>query len=404
MTNLRDKLQALGFSNEKPIDNQIQNKLIKENAHSNGQIYKITETFPIPFLHGDLLFDQNVPLDIIGEWIKSTDLSLLNVKDAIFIDTETTGLSGGTGTFAFMIGAGLYREDHFEVHQYFLPDPDDEDIFLDEIRQLLQPFSILVTFNGKSFDLPLLQTRFILNQIQINLEEKTHIDLLHLARRIWKARLESCSLSELEKQILHVIRERDEVPGYLIPETYFNYLKSKEFSVMDGVFYHNRIDILSLAALFQLVGKTISQPGCYPLNTIDRASIAKLHHDLGHWEIASELYSQSISEEMPQTLLINALMRNAEIFKKQGKILEAIELWERAAKNGSLEAHLELAKVFEHTIKNYHDALEWANKAFNLCSTLPLPLWKRREWLREISHRIERLEQKIARKDRTHGD
>jgi tetratricopeptide (TPR) repeat protein len=270
-----------------------------------------------------------------------------------------------------MVGIGVHREGQFQIHQLFLPDPVEEYRLLDEIQNLLEPYQVIVTFNGKSFDLPLLQTRFILNRMETRIGEKVHIDLLHLARR------------------------------YLIPETYFNYLKLRDFSLLDGVFYHNRVDILSLAALFHFIGRVLSQPQESPLHSMDLASIARLYHDLGHWDTASELYAQSISDNMPQDFLVKTLLKNADLHKKQWNTSEAIELWKKAADYGNLEAHLELAKIYEHTLRQLDAALEWANRAFHVCNALPLPAWKRREWLHEINHRIERLEEKKRKEN--HG-
>lgn len=406
MTNLREKLQSLGYKKSNGPSKSETNVLTDSHGQTGqvndstfqDRLYKVIQSYPLPYPHGEVLIEDSAPLGMIGEWAKTPQISALTLSDVVFIDTETSGLVGGTGSFAFMAGIGLYKEKRFEVHQIFLPEPVDEFAFLEEIHRILSPFPVIVTFNGKSFDLPLLQTRFILNRMQTIPEEKNHIDLLHLARRFWRERLESCSLSELEKQILHVQREEQEVPGYLIPEIYFRYLKTKDFSLLNGVFYHNRVDILSLAALFQFMSRVLSQPEIFPLHSMDLASIARLYHDMGYWDMASHLYSQALSEEMPQDILIKTFLRNAEIHKKKGNLPEAIELWKKAAEYGNLEAHLELAKIYEHTLKNLEVALEWANRAYSLCNTLPLPLWKRKEWLREISHRIQRLEQK-KRKD-----
>lgn len=402
MANLREKLHSLGYKNEnlsqKPEGNIFIDKKDgqrEENLiQSSSKVYTFVHSVPLPFLHGDVLIEPSFSFGILSEWVKAPEISTLDLHDVAFVDTETSGLVGGTGTFAFMVGIGVHREGQFQVYQFFLPDPVEEYRLLDEILNFLEPYRVIVTFNGKSFDLPLLQTRVILNRMENRMGEKIHIDLLHLARRFWKARLESCSLSELEKQILHITREQEEIPGYLIPETYFNYLKLRDFSLLDGVFYHNRVDILSLAALLHFMGRVLSQPQESPLHSIDLASIARLYHDLGHWETASELYAQSISEDMPPDFLVKTLLKHAEIHKKQGNTPEAIALWKKAADYGNLEAHLELAKIYEHTLRQLDAALEWANRAFHLCSTLPVPTWKRKEWLHEISHRIERLEEK----------
>ncbi len=409
MANLREKLQSLGYKKETLSQKSESDSFLGKRDHSgeesfsqsSNKVFTFVHSVHLPFWHGDVLLDHAFSFGILSEWVKAPEIYSLDLSDVAFVDTETSGLVGGTGTFAFMVGIGVYREGQFQVHQVFLPDPVEEYSLLEEIYKFLEPYRVIVTFNGKSFDIPLLKTRFILNRMEPKIDEKVHIDLLHLARRFWKARLESCSLSELEKQILHITREQEEIPGYLIPETYFNYLKLRDFSLLDGVFYHNRVDILSLAALFHFMGRVLSQPQESPLPSIDVASIARLYHDLGHLNTASELYAQSISGDMPPEIMIKTLLKHAEIHKKQGNTSEAIALWKQAADYGSLEAHLELAKLYEHALKQFDSALEWANRAFQLCSELPLPAWKRREWLHEISHRIERLEEKKRKEN--HG-
>jgi len=169
-------------------------------------------------------------------------------RRALFLDTETNGLSGGTGTFAFLVGVGFIEDDTFVVQQFFLRHPGEEPAMLTALVPLLERFDTFVTFNGKSFDIPLLETRFVLARRPLDLRRRPHFDLLHPARRIWRWRLTQCDLGTLERQVLGVRRAAEDVPGWLVPRYYNEYLRTGNAAPLRGVFYHNRQDIVALAS------------------------------------------------------------------------------------------------------------------------------------------------------------
>ena len=177
----------------------------------------------------------------------------------IFLDTETTGLVGGSGTLAFLTGVGWISSQGFELQQFFLRDHGEESAALQSLASLLEAFDVLVTYNGKSFDIPLLETRYRLNRLPSPFSRLRHIDLLHSARRLWRLALESCRLKELEARILGVERQGD-VDGALIPDLYFQFLRTKNLDPLQPVFYHNAIDVLSLACLTAVVPVAIGDP------------------------------------------------------------------------------------------------------------------------------------------------
>ena len=165
-------------------------------------------------------------------------------EDVLFLDTETTGLSGGVGTVAFQIGVGYFTHSGFVVEQYLIHDYPEEAAMLQTLNALMQRFTVLCTFNGRTFDVPLLKSRFLMNRIAHPNFPEAHADVLYPARRLWKLRLKSCTLGHLEEQLLQVHRE-DDLPGALVPQTYFQYLKDGNFDPLQSFLDHNKQDIVT---------------------------------------------------------------------------------------------------------------------------------------------------------------
>jgi hypothetical protein len=192
----------------------------------------------------------------------------LGARDGLYFDVETTGLAGGTGTLVFLVGVGRFLDDSFEVRQFFLPGPADEPTMLDLLGEELQARPcFLVSYNGRCFDAPLLQTRFMLQRRRLPLDRWPHLDLLYASRSLYRVRLPNCSLSTVESLALDVTRSGADVPGALIPEMYFDYLRSGAYEPLARVFYHNLHDILSLATLGGTVAAALEgRPGGHPLD------------------------------------------------------------------------------------------------------------------------------------------
>jgi uncharacterized protein YprB with RNaseH-like and TPR domain len=170
--------------------------------------------------------------------------------NVVFLDLETTGLSGGTGTYAFLCGLGVTSGDSFKVIQYFLKSPAYEDQWLASVDSDIPAGATLATYNGRTFDVPMLLTRHVMKRSRPHWESSPHIDLLQISRRLYRGYLESCSLGSVEKNILGVKRSGVDVPGALIPGLYLQYLHLMDASFLKGVFYHNELDIVSLASLY----------------------------------------------------------------------------------------------------------------------------------------------------------
>lgn len=180
-----------------------------------------------------------------------------DVRRMVFWDTETTGL-GGPGTYVFLVGLGYLEDDTFVVRQHFIRSPDEERAMLHEIAASLPKWPTMTTFNGVSFDLPLLRARMKAHDVKMDLSDVLHCDLLYGARRLWQRRLPNCRLQTLEEHILDFRRQGD-VPSAEVPSMYFDYLKSGDLSSLEGVFHHNVLDIISLAGLMVAMHEQIAE-------------------------------------------------------------------------------------------------------------------------------------------------
>ncbi len=197
--------------------------------------------------------------------------------EMVFVDAETTGLSAASGTVAFLVGVGLVAENGFRVHQFFLPDYPDEPAQLDLISELVVGRSTVVSFNGKSFDMPLLETRYRMQKLETPFAQMLHIDLLHVCRRFWKGRFDDNTLQTLERELLGVYR-LDDTPGYLIPQLYFDYLATGNAQPLAGVLLHNRLDIVTLLFLLDSVERYLGEAEQRDFySPVDALRIAKHH-------------------------------------------------------------------------------------------------------------------------------
>ncbi len=285
----------------------------------------------------------------------------LPAEDAVFIDTETTGLAGGTGTVAFLVGTGHVADDHFVVRQYCMRDYPEEGALLHALREDVGD-APLVSFNGRCFDWPLLVTRFRMHHMDA--PPRAHLDLLPPSRRIWARTLHSHSLAALERHVLSLERGED-LPGWRIPAAYFDYLRTGHADLIAMAFRHNEIDVVSMLALFAQVGRTLADPVRRVSSPGDQLGTARLLLDLGQPELARECLQAGIdagddAEGVPLKRLLGKLCRRA------GDDDEALAHWKSVAISGNgfdPEAYEQVAKIYEHRLKQFEDALEWTQAA-----------------------------------------
>jgi uncharacterized protein len=280
-----------------------------------------------------------------------------------FLDTETTGLAGGTGTCAFLVGVGRITPEGFRVRQFFMRDHGEEASLLDALSRHLAPFRVLITYNGRAYDQPLLETRYRLNRARPPFSALDHLDLLHGARRLWKLRFDSCRLVDLETQVLGVERQGD-VPGALIPYVYFEYLRTRHAARMLPVFHHNATDILTLACLTAIVPYAFKDAGSAPLkHGAEMAGIARWLRAAGELDQALGLFRRAVDAGLNDELLFKTLW---DIGMLERKLACPLATWTdlAAAKNPfRVRALEELAKHYEHREKNYTQALDLTRQA-----------------------------------------
>ena len=360
-----------------------------------GEVFVVEQIYPAEYRHGASPLLCSLPLSRISEWANDSRLAEMPLSRFAFLDTETSGLMGGTGTYAFMVGIGRFIEDRFVVRQFFMRDPAEEPALLEAVASFLAPAQALVTFNGKAFDAPLLATRYRLNQIPSPYKSYAHLDLLPLARRLWRDRLESRALKYLEQHILGMTRSVEEVQGYEIPWIYTDYLRTGDARELAGVFYHNAMDVVAMAALLAHVNDVLENPYDGRVeHGLDFVALGKLFEDLGHWEEAARLFEHGLELDLTESDFGVAVKRLSILQKRRGDFNEALRLWEAAAANGHIYAHIEMAKYFEHKCRDVKTALKWTRSALEHVQQADLPAYMRKHWVAEIAHRLERLERK----------
>lgn len=374
-----------------------------KNSNPYGDCYLVEKELAENYLHGDvslasLLRRQAAYLPIVG---KDQRLASIDLSRLLFIDTETTGLSGGTGTCAFLIGVGFFEGSTFKVKQFFMSDFHEEAAMLYEINQLLPRFDCLVSYNGKSFDLPLLVSRNIYQGFQTSLPAVRHFDLLHSVRRLWKHRLRECTLLNAEQHLTHLTRTAEDIPGFLIPQTYFTFLKNKDARPLKPIFYHNQQDIVAMAALLNITLSTIERPIDTCNHPADILAVGRLFESLKRYEDSAALYRDYLSRSDSRLYRKRILFQLAHNFKKLQRWREAAEVWQESLASESFHPlpYIELAKHYEHKERNPEKAQELVQKALSELSILEQltikPEW--REYHKDLRHRAKRLQNKAVR-------
>jgi uncharacterized protein YprB with RNaseH-like and TPR domain len=296
-----------------------------------------------------------------------------------FLDTETTGLAGGAGTYAFLIGVGSIDEEGFRVRQFFMRDFGEEPSLLARLSEYLSQFDVLITYNGKTYDVPLLETRYRMVRSRPPFARLAHLDLLHGARRLWKLRLDSCRLVDLENRILGLEREGD-LPGEMIPYYYFQYLRIRQAFQLVPIFHHNVMDIVSLACLTAVVPFAFRSPQDSPLkHGADVVGVARWLAQADRHEEAAALFRRAIDMGLPDELLFKTMWEIARIEKRLERYEAALAVYTDLAASRNpfrVQAFEELAKHYERRERNYTMALEMTRSALELEETEPM---RRRE-------------------------
>lgn len=357
---------------------------VVENEY--GTYFSIDYVYPLTHQHGrwklgDLLEKEVAHLGLYGN-------DALPFEDALFIDTETTGLHGA-GTIAFMVGVGFFDGNVFVVRQYFVRDFAEETAMLADLARLVGVRPNLVSFNGKTFDIPLLQTRYLMNRLPTSFDDLPHLDLLAPSRKLWRRRLGSVRLANLEEQLLDVPRTQEDVAGYLIPTIYHDYLRSADPRPLKGIFYHNRVDILSMVGLSAEILHLLTAPDqC--AHALDVYSLAKWQVDL-QLPLAEAYLRQAATMECELETWQLILLELGWLLKRADRRKDAVPLWLQVAHttDGDITPHIELAKFYEWHEPDLKQALLWTESAFDLID--PFDITTRAE----LTHRQQRLVRKL---------
>jgi uncharacterized protein YprB with RNaseH-like and TPR domain len=324
-------------------------------------------------------------------------------RHVVFFDIETTGLSGGAGILAFLAGCGWFDETGFRVRQFFLTGPAGERAMLDALADLFSAASLLVTYNGRTFDVPFMEMRWAFHRLGSPTDRVPHMDMLPPARRLWRRREApdegGCSLVALERDVLGVRRTGD-VPSFEIPSRYFHFLRTGDVAAVEPVLEHNRSDIASLAAI---MGHALwlahegpdacREPG-------EQLALGRLYARAGHAERARLAFERA-ADGLDRDVRREALFELAAIYRREARYDEAAEAWEtmlrlrpRAARDDStldrraLEA---LAVHHEHRRKDLDAARRYAEALGRQASG---------RLRREAEHRMKRLDAKRERQTR----
>jgi uncharacterized protein YprB with RNaseH-like and TPR domain len=349
---------------------------------------------------------------------KRTHAALADPTKWLFLDTETTGLGGGTGTYAFLVGLAWWDAGGLQAEQLFMRDFAEEHSILHELAARLAERPVLITFNGKSFDWPLLENRFTLTRAIPTPRLAAHLDLLHPARALWTLRLGSVRLVELERHVLDARRlgwhREDDVVSAMIPEHYFDYLRGGPVGPLAAVVRHNQMDLRGLAALFGKVDMLLASENRRDreVESLDLFGLARFLERRGDSGRAHTACAQALDLGLPAEFRPQARRRLALLAKRRGDHENAALLWRELADEStssardSIDAYEQLAIYHEHRLKDFASAAEFAHLALarlrraraNSLDPYTVALAARAE--QKFLNRIARLEHRMALSNR----
>jgi uncharacterized protein len=320
----------------------------------------------------------------------------------LFLDTETTGLSGGSGTYPFLVGIAWWEGGGLEIEQLFMREYSEERSLLFALRERIAEHPVVVTFNGKTFDWPLLETRYRMSRKISVPTPRAHLDFLHPARHLWRLRLGSVRLSELERHVLGWDRGADLLSG-LIPQIYFDYLRGGPPERLVPVLNHNQLDLRGLAALSNRILSLLSDAETLGQDGLELFGVSRICEKRGEDTRARSLYEKSIASFLPTETDRVARRSLARLAKRQGDFELAYELWRDALGNSrhGFEAYEQLAIYYERKARDPEQAreivtqaLDELRRAIQVGDIAPGPY---REIKARFENRLQRLERKGKR-------
>lgn len=357
-----------------------------------GFAYVRRQNFAFDQLHGvhrlGEALHRAVPAPMLPKQVEQARFPALSLREALFLDIETSGLNGA-GALAFLVGLAYVEGEHAVVEQLFLRNPVEEAALLFVLEQRLSAHPALLTFNGVAFDVPLLQSRFLQARLSTTLSERVHVDLLTLSRRLWRRVLGECSLGALEYHVLGVRRTQQDVHSSIIPQLYREFLLFGNGVLNDDmrrVLYHNEQDVLSMIVLAGRIAEALHAPE----EAIAHLAVGQHHERRGEHARAQQHYHVAAQRAEHAGVKAEALRRLARQLKRRGEHEAAAAYWRQLAELDDLEGIVELAKYLEWQRGELHTALEWAQRGLSLAITRS----QRAAWRR----RVMRLRLKLARR------
>jgi hypothetical protein len=344
-----------------PVERVVGGEVVETAA---GPLVRVRQCFPWSHRHGRHALGDgcDVTPDLLA-LLCGLEGDRIDVGRLLFLDVETTGLAGGTGTYAFLVGVGFVEDGSLTIEQYFMRDFDEEPALLALLEPRLATASAVVTFNGTGFDLPLLETRFILGRRPW--PAFIHADLLGPARRVWSPALADCRLSTLERDVLGLARA-DDIPGWEIPSRFFAYLRDRAPSPLRAVFAHNTDDVLSLIALLGWFARAMGDGGAR-LSAAEMAGLGRFWERVDA-EQSGGWYRAALDAGLDGAFAHWVRLRLAWWEKRRARWEAARALWEAAIRAEDFDPRPweELAKFHEHRRRDPAAAYELVRAALEL--------------------------------------
>ena len=372
-----------------PGESQVPGMLV---ATDHGDIWvhetrvNLRDRYGSIFLMDAFLFNGEMAALLGG----SDDLYGFDPRKAVYLDTETTGLELSTATIPFLIGVGMVEGDDLVLRQIFIDRIEKEASVLRYLSDLLEGFDQLVTFNGKTYDIPLIKTRFIFNRMDTDMDSWLHFDLLHVARKLFKRRIGDCSLVSIERHVLGFMREGD-IPGDQIPQIYVSFLQGSRSDLMPTVFHHNVQDIVAMVALLGSIALLLaSHPEEFEaVSPDDLLSLAKVGITKGEERHAERIWDHT-SESCDGSRKVESLVGLARLARRRQDSMTASRLLEIALEEESdcAPIHLMLSKIYEHDVGDFEKALQ---RAYSSIGAEGEQRWEKR---------IKRIERKLEKSKR----
>lgn len=394
-----DKLVKLSLKRDERIPRKITAPPVNY-TENESEAFSLREfSYPLNTPYGNFTLSEwaHVTPEQLAIIAGEKDFLSVSPEKLLFFDTETTGLAGGTGTIPFMLGFGYFMEDTFKVKIFILNDLDKEDELLNEVDRFLLALkpSAVVTYNGKTFDYPLMEARYILQRKRFPLLKLPHLDFLFPARTLWKYTYPSRKLGHLGDLLLGISRDED-IESSQIPAIYFNYLRSRSIETIREIVDHNALDLLGLAGLL-LLGIKYLEDISFTRDEGEILGTARLYEKNGDLETADRLY-QTVKQSAVRTDVKDRAVKGLAVLLKKKKLYaEAAELWELLSGSGSGDrlALRELSVHLEHREKDYKKALELVRTGLDtldLTDTQRMDLEKRYQRLTKKTAALEKEE------------